>query len=183
MRNVLLMVMMVGAEPGIILPHNGPCVGADPPLWQSVPHEEYQVYSTGLRRPDTMTAAMTQTQTPMPSTTIPAQFDWRTVLGDIPVRNQEGCGSCWAFAPTVYFHEMCRVCYVGTGGIPAEEHHWNIGRSVRAIPRVVQRMGVLLCLGWLVGVRHIDQSGSRIGDLFSVPRGRRALHQRLSSVG
>ena len=82
--------------------YKDPCVGADPPLWQSVPHEEYQVYSTGLRRPDTTTAVRTQTQTPMSNALIPAQFDWRTVLGDIPVRNQEGCGSCWAFAHTVY---------------------------------------------------------------------------------
>ena len=76
---------------------------------------------------------------------------------------------------------MCRVCYIGTGGISTEEYHWTFSRPVGAIPGVLQRIGVLLCLGWLVGVRHIDQSGSGIGDLFSVPRGRRALHQHLSS--
>jgi len=28
---------------------------------------------------------------------LPAVFDWRTVAGCPPVRNQLGCGSCWAF--------------------------------------------------------------------------------------
>lgn len=29
---------------------------------------------------------------------LPASFDWRTVSGCPPIRNQGGCGSCWAFA-------------------------------------------------------------------------------------
>lgn len=31
---------------------------------------------------------------------VPRIFDWRQLSGDIPIRNQGACGSCWAFATT-----------------------------------------------------------------------------------
>ena len=70
----------------------------EPQGWQTVPAEEFRVYTTGLRSSVRVTAptAMDMPHTAPPL--LPSQFDWRTVIGDIPVRDQAGCGSCWAFA-------------------------------------------------------------------------------------
>jgi hypothetical protein len=35
---------------------------------------------------------------PGPRRDLPASFDWRDHSGCTPIRNQDGCGSCWAFA-------------------------------------------------------------------------------------
>jgi C1A family cysteine protease len=33
----------------------------------------------------------------VPQRDLPAAWDWRSVVGTVPIRNQGGCGSCWAF--------------------------------------------------------------------------------------
>ena len=69
----------------------------EPQRWQTVPADEFRVYTTGLRSSARVTAP-TPMDMPHTADLLPSQFDWRTVIGDIPVRDQAGCGSCWAFA-------------------------------------------------------------------------------------
>jgi len=39
----------------------------------------------------------------------PASFDWRTLTRVTPVKNQLGCGSCWAFAATAVFESQYAI--------------------------------------------------------------------------
>jgi C1A family cysteine protease/PKD repeat protein len=54
----------------------------------------------GLKEPDDWRARARFDQIATSSSTavLPTAFDWRTYNGCTPIRNQGGCGSCWAFA-------------------------------------------------------------------------------------
>ncbi len=52
-----------------------------------------------------------------PAATVPASLDWRNNGGDFvtPVRNQGGCGSCWAFATTAAAESAWLIAYNWSG--------------------------------------------------------------------
>ncbi len=45
----------------------------------------------------------------LPEADIAGLYDWRLVVGDIPVRNQGNCGSCWAFGATGAFEWAVKI--------------------------------------------------------------------------
>lgn len=45
----------------------------------------------------------------LPESQMSGVYDWRSVVGEIPVRNQGSCGSCWAFAGTGEFEWAIRI--------------------------------------------------------------------------
>jgi C1A family cysteine protease len=51
----------------------------------------------GLVRPPDW-QEMAPTVTPAITKALPATYDWRSLNGCTPIKNQGGCGSCWAFA-------------------------------------------------------------------------------------
>ena len=65
-------------------------------VYVSVEPTGFQTYYTGLARPPVVRATGQETTVHTGGT--PARLDWRERIGDVPVRNQAGCGSCWAFA-------------------------------------------------------------------------------------
>jgi C1A family cysteine protease len=44
----------------------------------------------------------------------PLSFNWRTYDRVTDVRNQKGCGSCWAFAATAVFESLLAIATNGT---------------------------------------------------------------------
>jgi C1A family cysteine protease/PKD repeat protein len=48
--------------------------------------------------PDWKSNAKFKSMVTSASVALPSAFDWRTYQGTTPIRNQGGCGSCWAFA-------------------------------------------------------------------------------------
>jgi len=52
---------------------------------------------TGLRIPDELPVPPS-TGVRLARSILPTAYDWRDVTGPLPVRNQGGCGSCWAFS-------------------------------------------------------------------------------------
>lgn len=50
-----------------------------------------------------------QLSAPVDVTALPDVFDWRTMAGTTPAKNQGNCGSCWAFAATGQLEAHVRI--------------------------------------------------------------------------
>lgn len=44
----------------------------------------------------------------------PASFDWRDLNRVTPIKNQLGCGSCWAFSSTAQYESILAIQTGGT---------------------------------------------------------------------
>ncbi len=53
--------------------------------------------------------------------TLPSSYDWRTLNGVTPIKNQGNCGSCWAFATVAPFESQ--ILIQGGGTVPLAEQY------------------------------------------------------------
>jgi len=64
---------------------------------------------TGYIKPKTPPAKTAYVQMDVPAD-LPWSFDWRDMPGGLtPIKNQRGCGSCWAFGTTAALEEAIKI--------------------------------------------------------------------------
>lgn len=83
-----------------------------------------------------------------PTRDLPSSFDWRDYDGTTPIRNQAGCGSCWAFAAVGTFECLIKI----QGGVDTDlSEQWlvsctNAGDCTGGWHNLAY--SYLSCLGW-----------------------------------
>jgi len=78
--------------------------------------EEIGVYTRGGYKHGATASFLTGARhEPMNTTALPTSVDWRTAGAITPVKNQGGCGSCWAFAST---ETLESAWFLKTGTLP-----------------------------------------------------------------
>lgn len=53
---------------------------------------------------------------------VPAFFDWRVYDRVTPIKDQQDCGSVWAFAPTAQYESLLAIATNGTKYDLAEQY-------------------------------------------------------------
>ena len=64
----------------------------------------------------------------LPERDLPTSWDWRTLGGTTPAKNQGGCGSCWAFAAVGALESIYKI------------EHRHAGALLRAAVPLLQRL-------------------------------------------
>ena len=104
---------------GAISQRNATWIAQDNPV-SSLPREE-RVKMLGLLPPDSKVAEMpVETFSPDVGILLPSSIDWRNNGGNFvaPVKNQGGCGSCWAFATTAALESKAMISFNTPGKPP-----------------------------------------------------------------